>query len=112
MAVAPSWFGYPFRITRRVKKPPLLHQKINRSWDIPEKGQPVARSLRKVEIWFSVILPADLRHCQREASRSGRARPSKEHWGLVDAWRKTAQSLPEVNHAFPQLGMFSMVGIS
>ena len=27
--------GYPFRTTRRVKKPPLLHQKINRSWDNP-----------------------------------------------------------------------------
>ena len=27
---------YPLRITRRVKKPPLLHQKINRSWDNPD----------------------------------------------------------------------------
>ena len=27
--------GYPLRITRRVKKPPLLRQKINRFWDNP-----------------------------------------------------------------------------
>ncbi len=27
--------SHPLRITRRVKKPPLLHQKINRPWDIP-----------------------------------------------------------------------------
>ena len=28
-----SLVGHPLRTTRRVKKPPLLHQKINRSWD-------------------------------------------------------------------------------
>ena len=38
MAVAPSWFRHLLRITRRVKKPPLLHQKINRSWDNPTAG--------------------------------------------------------------------------
>ena len=72
MAVAPSWFRHLLRITRRVKKPPLLHQKINRSWDNPPETDRYIYQVqfgpeRAVRDALTARLPAD--HAQRRVQK-------------------------------------------